>query len=99
MYTPLNKSYVISIKPKDLSPILQSKVLMASTDEKGQWVSQGGNYKNGFVTAQVKTFGRFFIAVDTISPEIIPVSFTPNKNYAEGQVISFRITDTGIRNL
>jgi murein DD-endopeptidase MepM/ murein hydrolase activator NlpD len=95
VYTPLNKSYVISIKPKDLSPKLQSKVLMASMDEKGQWVSQGGNYKNGFVTAQVQTFGRFFIAVDTISPEIIPVSFTPDKNYAEGQVISFRITDKG----
>jgi len=95
VFTPLSKSCVVSIKPKNICPKLQSKVLLASMDEKGQWINQGGNFKNGFVTAQVKTFGRFIIAVDTINPEIIPVKFIPDKNYAEGQVISFRITDKG----
>ncbi len=45
---------------KTLSPKLQGKVLLASTDEKGQWVSQGGNYKNGFVTAQVQDLWPVF---------------------------------------
>jgi hypothetical protein len=95
VYTPLNKSIVISIKPRDLRPELQCKALLASIDEKGQWISQGGNYKNGFVTAQVNTFGRFFIVVDTINPEIVPVNFTSGKTYTEGQVMSFQITDKG----
>jgi murein DD-endopeptidase MepM/ murein hydrolase activator NlpD len=93
VFTPLNKSYVVSIRPKNLDPKLFGKVLLTGMDEKGQWISQGGNYKNGFVTAQVRNFGRFILAVDTLNPEIIPVNFIPGKEYAEGQVLSFRIRD------
>lgn len=98
-YTPLLRAYILSIRPSYLPANLQGKALIAGQIKTGEWVSQGGEYKNGFVTSQVKTFGRFCITVDTLSPEIIPVSFKAGNRYASGQVLTFQITDTlsGIR--
>jgi hypothetical protein len=98
-YTPLLKSFILSVKPVYLPEYLQDKALIASPGPKGEWISQGGAYKNGFVTAQVKTFGRFFIAVDTLNPIISPVSFKAGNKYAQGQALTFRIADnqSGIR--
>ncbi|MBN1789190.1 MAG: M23 family metallopeptidase [Bacteroidales bacterium] len=98
-YTPLLKSFILSVKPAHLPVYLQEKALIASPGPKGEWISQGGAYKNGFVTAQVRVFGRFFIAVDTLNPIIIPVSFRAGNRYAQGQALTFKITDnqSGIR--
>jgi murein DD-endopeptidase MepM/ murein hydrolase activator NlpD len=98
-YTPLLKAFILSIKALQLPVNLQDKALIASMGPKGEWISQGGAYKNGFVTAQVKTFGRFFIAVDTLNPVIRPISFKAGNRYAGGQALTFKITDTqsGIR--
>jgi murein DD-endopeptidase MepM/ murein hydrolase activator NlpD len=98
-YTPLNKPYILSIKPGIIPAGLHSKVMIAGVSEEGKWSGYGGNFKNGFVTAQLKTFGRFFVTVDTLNPTITPVDFITGKKYAEGQVISFRIADkqSGIR--
>jgi hypothetical protein len=99
VYTPLNKPYILSIKPYKIPAGLHSKVLIAGVNENGNWSSYGGNFKNGFVTTQLKTFGRFYITVDTLNPVITPVDFASDKKYTEGQVISFRIADkqSGIR--
>ncbi len=98
-YTPLLKAYILSIKPSHLPDNLQDKAFIASPGPKGEWISQGGEYKNGFVTTQVKTFGRFFITVDTLNPVISPISFKAGNRYAKDQVLTFKITDTqsGIR--
>ena len=98
-YTPLFKSYILSIRPLGLPAYLQGKALIASQAQHGEWVSKGGEYQNGFVTTKVNTFGRFFIAVDTLDPVIIPVSFKAENRYAKGQPLTFQIKDTqsGIR--
>jgi len=98
-FTPLFKSYILSIRPSNLPLVLQDKALIASPGKNGEWISQGGEFKNGFVTTQVKSFGQFFIAVDTVSPVINPVAFKAGDRYTTNQVISFNITDSqsGIR--
>ena len=98
-YTPLIRSYVISIKPKGLSTELYDKALIASRGPKGTWLSQGGEFKNGFVTARVRVFGDFIVTVDTFPPVIKPVSFISGGKYSAGQIISFTIEDSisGIR--
>ncbi len=95
VYTALYKSYVLSIKPRNVPPALYDKLMIASIGDKGTRVSHGGIYKNGYVTAQVRTFGRFFLALDTISPDIKPVSYIGTKKYTEGQALAFRISDGG----
>jgi hypothetical protein len=98
-YTPLLSSYILSIKPRDLPVELHDKALIASRGAKGTWISQGGEYKNGFVTTRVKAFGEYIIAIDTTAPVIKPLAFTPRAKYTAQQVISFLISDdfSGIR--
>jgi murein DD-endopeptidase MepM/ murein hydrolase activator NlpD len=98
-FTPLNKAYILSLKPRVFPAELRSKVFIAGVIENGTWSGYGGNYKNGFVTTQLKSFGRFYVAADTLEPVILPVDFNTAKKYSEGEVISFRITDlqSGIR--
>jgi hypothetical protein len=98
-YTPLYKNYILSVRAKDVPANLYDKLLLVSKSKDGSWLSQGGEFKNDFVTARVKTFGWFSLAVDTVKPEIVTKSFIPGGRYSENQVISFTISDTlsGIR--
>jgi len=93
VYTPLSKAYILSIKPRNLKPGLEQKIMIAGITANGIWSSYRGNYKNGYVTALIKTFGRFFISADTLNPVIRPVNFVNGRKYADGQAITFRITD------
>jgi hypothetical protein len=98
-YTPLYENYILSVRAKEIQANLYDKLLLVSKNKDGSWVSQGGEYKNGYVTARVRSFGWFSLTVDTVKPEISPKSFIPGGRYAENQVISFTISDTlsGIR--
>lgn len=52
------------------------------------WI--GGTYRNGWIDAEVRDFGNYLIAQDTIPPAITPVNPTA---WAGSQKITFRITD------
>ena len=93
--TPLKKSIVLSIKPRNLPPYLRSKAGITGIGAKGNVISQGGSYKNGYLTAQVKSFGRFYISIDTIVPVINPSGFRQGGKYTDGQLLTFRIRDYG----
>lgn len=97
--TPLFKSYVLSVRAQALPEQWQEKAILVSRDKKGEWISHGGSFKHDFVTARVRSFGSFFIAIDSLKPEIVPVSFTPGARYDERQVLAFTIRDklSGIR--
>ncbi|MBN1143024.1 MAG: M23 family metallopeptidase [Bacteroidales bacterium] len=98
-FTPLYKNYMLSVRAREIPKNLYEKLLLVSKSKDGSWMSQGGEFKNGFVTARVRSFGCFSIAVDTMKPEIKPKSFVPGGRYSGNQVISFTISDTlsGIR--
>ena len=93
-FTPLIASYILSIRPVNLPAHLHEKAYLAIRNAKGAWVSQGGEYKNGFITGRVRAFGDFIITVDTLVPEIRPVTFSPGGRYQASQVLSFKISDT-----
>jgi hypothetical protein len=91
--TPLRTSYILSLRAGNLPPSLTSKALLVSMDKNNVASPAGGSYANGFITARTGFFGRFAIAVDTLPPQISPVTFVNRKTYTEDQIISFRITD------
>jgi len=93
--TPLKKSITVSLKPNNLPPYLRSKAGITGIGTKGNQISQGGSYKDGYVTAQVKSFGRFFISVDTIAPTIRASGFRKGAKYPDGQQLTFLIRDLG----
>ncbi|HEX2393709.1 MAG TPA: M23 family metallopeptidase [Bacteroidales bacterium] len=98
-YTALLRPYILSIRSINLADSLCDKALIASRAARGLWLSQGGEYSHGYVTANVRTFGDFVITLDTVPPGIKPINFTPRGKYLAGRTISFSITDTlsGIR--
>lgn len=98
-YAPLLRSYILSIKSKNLPVSLYDKAYIASRAARGLWVSQGGEYSNGYITTKVRTFGDFVISVDTVPPEIKPVNFVSKGKYTAGNTLSFTIKDSlsGIR--
>jgi hypothetical protein len=87
---PLNGTYSLSIKADEDLPLnLRSKALIVNTKKN----AQGGFYENGYVKAELKTFDRFYVALDTIAPKIIPVNIRDGVNLASASKIQFRISD------
>jgi len=88
--TPLHVGFEISIKADStLLAKHQSKALIVNANRS----SQGGSFENGYVKANPRNFGSFFIAIDTIAPNIVPVNIANGKNMAGLSKMSFRISD------
>ncbi|MDR2270350.1 MAG: M23 family metallopeptidase [Sphingobacterium sp.] len=89
-YTPVFGYYKLMIKPDDSLPeSLYSKALIVSTDGG----AQGGKYENSWVVANVREFGGFYIAVDTVAPTITARNLTDGKNVSNQRSIDFSISD------
>ncbi len=65
---------------------------MTSFDCFFRWWAQGGKYENGWVVANVREFGGFYVAVDTIAPNIVSRNLTDGKNVSGQQSIDFTIS-------
>ncbi len=99
-YTPVNKDYELSLRTRDLPARLENKALIVNIDKDNKYTAEGGNWDNGFVTANADVFGKFVVLVDTVPPEIVPIHFNNNGKYYANQVVSFKINDdlSGIKN-
>lgn len=82
--TAIQKACTLSIKPINLPENLQSKAVIVSVRGKG-FGYESGNYKNGWVTTQIKTFGNFAISIDTVAPKLKPIFKVSEKNKADLQ--------------
>ena len=90
-YTPVHSAYTLKIKPKDLPANLQNKAFIASI-ENGNLSYEGNTIENEFISAKVKKFGAFAIAVDTIAPTITPLNFKCNSSI-RGKELRLKIGD------
>ncbi|WP_316734468.1 M23 family metallopeptidase [Pedobacter aquatilis] len=88
-YTPLHTGFELSIRADNLPEELREKALIVNTNGS----SQGGSFVNGFIKANPRNFGSFYIAVDTIAPRIIPTNISEGKNMAGLSKIFFKISD------
>lgn len=71
-YTPIQDYITLSIKARKLAEGLQPKALIVKVNDDGKtFTSMGGEWlSNGFVSAKIREFGNYTIAVDTIPPKI-----------------------------
>ncbi|MGY3052855.1 hypothetical protein ACVWYG_001051 [Pedobacter sp. UYEF25] len=77
-FIPLHIGFRFAIKADELPENFQSKAVIVSTSG----ASQGGSFENGYVSATLKTFGSFYISVDTLAPTIVPLNISAGKNMA-----------------
>ena len=92
---PLRESAELTLPVVPQVGVDASKLYMARVDGK-QRIYQGGKYKYGRITANVKELTTYTVCVDTIPPVITPVG---EAAWEKRGVVTFRIADgeTGIR--
>ncbi len=76
---------------------LKSKALLALTNKKGIRTSSGGKWNVNGVTAEIKEFGTYSVAVDTTAPTLTPINFdqkgTFQVNFSAMKNMQFRMSD------
>lgn len=92
IYTPIQKPYTLSIKPTSVAAGKESKMLIIrlSDDRK---IAVNSKWSDGFLTADVMSFGKYYIGIDTVSPEITPIGFSSGSILTGRNEIKVRITD------
>ena len=91
---PLHNSVRLSIKTEKLKKQLQEKALLVSVDTlTGEISAAGGHYDNGWVTGDIRSFGNYAVALDTVPPRIEPLSIRDKSAITESSRIRFRISD------
>jgi hypothetical protein len=92
-YTPLHKSFTISIKPENYPEKLESKLLLAYYVRDGNIRSAGGEFNNGYVTARNNNFGNYFVTMDTSAPTIAPLNIAKDGNIKDTLGIRIKVQD------
>ena len=86
-YTPVNKNFSLSIHPHGLPDMLKDKTFIARVDEEDEsYEYTGGEFINGFISTNVRSFGKYVVMVDRKPPQIKPFIINKRK-------ISFKIED------
>ena len=94
---PINEAVTLWIRPDSTLPSeLNDKALIVNV----RGGSIGGVYDNGFIKANAREFGNYFIKIDTTPPRITPINITDGKVLTNISRISFKVSDnlSGLRN-
>ncbi|RPH30275.1 MAG: M23 family metallopeptidase [Bacteroidales bacterium] len=90
---PLHQKAKLEIKSPNMPVKLQSKALLATFDSNQKVVAVGGEWMNGSVKGNISGFGNFFVTVDTIAPEIVPINIKQNANMSNSSTIKVIVKD------
>lgn len=89
---PVYGSITVQIDASELPVHLRDKALVGSVSANGHRSSAGGAWKEGKVTTKTRSFGTFYIAVDTVAPRITP-KFKDNDDFSSRRSMSVKISD------
>lgn len=93
-YTALHRMASLSIRPKGMPASLYKKAILVSLDPSGKVIWSGGEFKDGFVTANIRAFGSYTISIDTVPPQIQPLfSNVPENDFTNWSEIAFIVND------
>lgn len=88
--TPIHSYFDLWIKPDvEMSDYLKQKAVIVNTNG----ANQGGIFENGYLKAKPKSFGSYFIKVDTVAPVIRPVNIADEKSMKGAEKIVLKLTD------
>jgi hypothetical protein len=91
--TPVHKAYSLSIKPKTIPAGKESKLLLVQLADDQKKNAVNGFWSDGYLTADVLSFGRFYIGIDTVAPVISANELVQGANLTGKKEIRIRITD------
>ena len=88
---PPHLAYSLALKPKAPLAAPTDKVVVVRIDG-NKTSAYGTTYADGWYTAQVRDFGQFTLAIDTIAPTVLPVNFSEGKPF-KGSLLKVKIGD------
>jgi hypothetical protein len=89
-YTPINDSINLWIKPDSNIGKYLDKAVIVNADG----VCEGGIYQDGYIKAQARTFGDYFIRLDTEPPYIHPINMVNGGSMKTKKAIYLKIGDS-----
>jgi hypothetical protein len=92
-FTPVQKAYTLSIRPKVIPHGKESKMLIAQLGDDENKSAMSSFWSDGFLTSEVLSFGNFYIGIDTIAPVISANGLVPGANLTGKKEIIIKITD------
>jgi hypothetical protein len=92
-FTPVQKAYTISIKPTRIPDGKESKMLIVRYDDDQKKSAANSFWSAGYLTAEVLSFGRFYVGIDTIAPDISANGLVQGADLTGKKEISIKITD------
>ena len=92
-FTPLHRSYALSIKPDRVPAGKESKLLIIQTGDGNKRTPLNSTWENGYLHAQASTFGNFFVGIDTIPPVITASGLSQGINLSGRKEMRIRISD------
>jgi hypothetical protein len=92
-YTPLQKPYILSIKPNTIPAGKESKMIIIQLGDDQNKSAMYSTWSEGYLTAEVASFGRFYIGIDTISPVISANGLVSGAILTGKKEIKIKITD------
>lgn len=88
-FTPLHDGYELWIKPDSSIGNLLNKALIVNTGR----ASQGGIDEDGYIKTWIRSFGDYYVVVDTVPPAITALNIAEGKDMAKTSKISMKASD------
>lgn len=89
---PMHGAMTVSLDAAELPAGLRSKALLGTVGRDGGRSAAGGVWKDGRVATETRSFGTYYIAVDTVAPRITP-QFKGGEDFGSRRTLSFKISD------
>jgi hypothetical protein len=92
-FTPVHKAYTVSIKPTRVPSGKESKMVIVQLADGMRRSALNSTWSDGYLTAEVLSFGDFYVGLDTIPPVISSNGLVPGANLTGRSGIKIRISD------
>jgi hypothetical protein len=92
-FTPVHKAYTLSIKPTSILKGKESKMLIVRYGDEQKQIATNSFWTDGYLTAEVLSFGRYFVGIDTVAPETSVNGLGQGADLTGRKEIRVKITD------
>ena len=93
IFTPVHKPYTLSIKPDSIPAGKKSKMLIVEVDEDNKKNAINSYWSDGYISAEARIFGKFYVGIDTLAPEITANGIVQGANLSGRKEMRIRISD------
>lgn len=92
-YTPVQRAYTLSVKPGIIPVGKESKMLIVNLGDDQKKSAMNSFWSDGYLTAEVMSFGKFYVGIDSIAPVISASGLVSGAILTGKKEIKIRITD------